>query len=169
MALRLRPYRLSDEAAALALNEAMLDDHFRFLLWWDETMSWPEYLAMLDRHRRGLDLGERQVRNAQLAAVVDGELVGRVSIRYELNEFLSRVGGHVGYGVAPSHRRKGYASEILAQALIILRAEGVDRVLVTCDDSNVASAKTIEQNGGVLDSILPPEDGEEAVRRYWIE
>src|SRR5580704_13991970 len=131
MALRLRPYRLSDEAAALALDEAMREDDFRFLLWWDETMSWSEYLAMLDRHRRGVDLDENQVRNAQLAAVVDGELVGRVSLRFALNEFLSRVGGHIGYCVAPSHRRKGYASEILAQGLVLLRAEGVDRVLVT--------------------------------------
>jgi predicted acetyltransferase len=100
VALLLRPYRLSDEAA-VALNEVMLDSHFRFLLWWDEAMSWPEYLVMLDHHRRGLDLKENQVRNAQLAAVVDGELVGRVAIRFEPNEFLSRVGGHVRYGVAP--------------------------------------------------------------------
>ena len=95
--------------------------------------------------------------------------MGRVSIRFELNEFLSRVGGHVGYGVAPSHRRKGYASEILTQALVLLRADGVDRVLVTCDDSNVASANTIERHGGVLDSIVPPDGDEEAIRRYWIE
>jgi predicted acetyltransferase len=109
------------------------------------------------------------VRGRQLVADVDGEIVGRVSLRFELNEYLTERGGHVGYGVAPAHRRKGYATEILRQALVVIRAEGVDPVLVTCDEHNVASFRTIERNGGVLESIAPPNYGElESVRRYWI-
>ena len=57
----------------------------------------------------------------------------------------------------------------MRQALVVIRAEGVDPVLVTCDEDNVASFRTIERNGGVLESIAPPNYGEpEHVRRYWI-
>jgi predicted acetyltransferase len=115
------------------------------------------------------------VRALQLIAEVEGELVGRVSIRFELNDFLAATGGHVGYAVVPTHRKKGYATEILQQALAILRAEGVVRVLVTCKDSNDGSRKVIEHCGGVFESIVPigPEEGlcsdtGEGVRRYWI-
>jgi predicted acetyltransferase len=98
---------------------------------------------------------------------VGTELVGRVSIRHELNAFLTDFGGHIGYGVRPSHRRHGYATEILCQALVIARAEGVDSVLVTCDDDNPASAVVIERAGGVLDDVRRAPDGTQK-RRYWI-
>lgn len=85
-----------------------------------------------------------------------------------LNDFFAREGGHVGYGVAPQYRRKGYALEILRQAINVARAEGVERVLVTCTEDNVGSRNVIERNGGVLESIVTAEDGR-SLRRYWIE
>jgi predicted acetyltransferase len=168
MTLRLRPYQLSDEAAALAAHDALLADDFHFLLGWGPPMTWADFLRALEDQRRGLNLTEDQVRAVQLAAVVDGELVGRVSIRFALNEFLAKHGGHIGYGVVPAHRRRGYASEILRQALVVIRAEGVDRVLVTCDDGNVGSSGAIERVGGVLESIVPSEISGAGLRRYWI-
>ena len=72
-----------------------------------------------------------------------------------LNDWLRLEGGHIGYGVLPGHRRRGYATEILRQSLVVARAHGVDRVLVTCDDDNAGSAAVIEANGGVLDPELP--------------
>jgi predicted acetyltransferase len=169
MSLRLRPYRTNDEPAAVAIHETMLSEHFHFLLGWESSMPWSAFLSSIEDQRRGRHLSQYQVRARQLVADVDGEIIGRVSLRFELNEFLVERGGHIGYGVAPAHRRNGYATEILRQALVIIRAEGVDAVLVTCDEDNVASARTIERNGGVFDSISPPSYGEvETVRRYWI-
>lgn len=160
---------MRDESAAIAIHEAMLGENFRFLLGWEPGMSWSSFLSLLEDERRGVHLAAHRVRGCQLVADVDGEIVGRVSFRFELNEYLAERAGHIGYGVAPSHRRMGYATEILRQALIVIRAEGVDPVLVTCDLDNVASARTIERNGGVLESVSPPSFGEtESVRRYWI-
>lgn len=107
-----------------------------------------------------------------LAVVGEGageHLVGRVSIRHQLNDELREVGGHVGYAVRPAVRGRGYATEILRLSLVLLREElGVDRALVTCDDHNIASARTIERNGGVLQDVRVPPGGGAAKRRYWI-
>lgn len=95
-----------------------------------------------------------------------GELVGMIDIRHRLNEYLLAFGGHIGYSVRKSCRRKGYATEMLAQTLAECRKLGLDRVLVTCDKENVASRKTILHNGGVLENEAP-EDGR-ITQRYWI-
>jgi predicted acetyltransferase len=169
MSLRLRPYRVNDEAAAVALHEVMRAEHFYFLLGWEPSMSWSTFLSTLEDQRRGTHASRDQVRGHQLVAEVDGEIIGRASLRFELNTYLLERGGHIGYAVAPAHRRKGYATEILRQALVVIRAEGVNPVLVVCNEDNVASSRTIERNGGVLESIEPPNYGEpESVRRYWI-
>ena len=80
-------------------------------------------------------------------------------------------GGHIGYGVRPAWRRRGYATEILRQSLVILRSYGVEHVLVTCDDANLGSAAVIEACGGVLERIVPGEESDDGVpfRRYWID
>jgi len=92
-----------------------------------------------------------------------GDVIGFVSFRHELNDFLLAEGGHIGYAIRPSRRREGHASRALALTLDRARDLGLARVLVTCDDANLASARTIERNGGVL------EDVRNSKRRYWIE
>ncbi|RRR98574.1 GNAT family N-acetyltransferase [Glycomyces terrestris] len=77
--------------------------------------------------------------------------LGRISIRHRLNEHLARIGGHIGYDVRPSARRRGHSTAMLAAALPHAAALGIDRALVTCDASNTASRKVIERNGGVLE------------------
>jgi predicted acetyltransferase len=140
-----------------------------FLLDHRADESWLAYLERRDANRRGEQLpeGTGWVASSLLAAIVDGELVGRVSIRHELNDWLARFGGHVGYIVIPSARRRGYGTEILRQALIIARSLGIDDVLVFCDVDNVASARVIEACGGQLESVVKGPEGD-FLRRYWI-
>jgi predicted acetyltransferase len=88
--------------------------------------------------------------------------IGRTSIRHELTEMLREVGGHIGYDVRPSLRRRGHATEMLRQALPIARQLGIDPVLVTCDVDNVGSRRVIEANGGRL------EDERHGKLRYWL-
>lgn len=90
------------------------------------------------------------------------DYLGSLSIRHELTPYLLEVAGHVGYSVRPGARRRGVATEALRLALPVAAGLGLDRVLVTCDTDNVASARVIEANGGVL------EDVRGVKRRYWV-
>lgn len=99
--------------------------------------------------------------------VEDGEYLGAISLRHELNGYLLELGGHIGYGIRPSARRRGLASWALERMLELAWDQGHDRILVTCDDANVGSAKTIEKNGGVLEDKR--EHGGAVTRRYWID
>ena len=99
----------------------------------------------------------------------DGEkIVGTIQIRHELNESLLTIGGHIGYAVRPSERRRGCATEMLSLALAECRALGIKKALVTCDAGNAGSARTIIKNGGVLENEFIEPDGN-IVSRYWIE
>jgi predicted acetyltransferase len=157
--VRLRPFRTNDEDAARATHEALKADDFTFLLDYVEDEPCDGYLERLDRQRRDIDLPDDRVPATFLAARLGDDLVGRVSIRHRLNDWLASYGGHIGYGVAPEHRRRGHAKQILCQALVVARAAGVDDVLVICDTNNVASARTIEACGGDFESLIEDPEG----------
>lgn len=95
-------------------------------------------------------------------------LLGAVNIRHYLNDYLFRFGGHIGDGIRPSERGKGYATEMIRLSLIECKKLGIDKVLMVCDKSNIASAKTIIKNGGILEKEFVDEDGE-INQRYWID
>jgi predicted acetyltransferase len=95
-------------------------------------------------------------------------LLGAVNIRHYLNEALLRDGGHIGDGIRPSERRRGYATEMIRLALIECKKLGIKRVLMVCDKDNIGSAKSIVRNGGVLENEITDEDGT-VEQRYWIE
>lgn len=94
-------------------------------------------------------------------------LVGAVDIRHSLNEALLLDGGHIGDGVRPSERRKGYATAMIALALDECRKLGIEKVLMVCNKENTGSAKSIQNNGGVLENEINVEG--ETVQRYWIQ
>ncbi len=107
---------------------------------------------------------------AHLWLIAGETFIGRVSIRYELNDWLRQTGGHVGYAIRPSFRQRGFGHRALALALVRLQERQVYRALLTCADSNFASARIIERAGGVLAETGPhPERPGEMIRRYWID
>jgi predicted acetyltransferase len=166
--LRLRPVRDGDEQVARVAQVEFEPDGFPFLLGRDPGQPWPAYVRQLARERRGLDLPLDRVASAFLLAHLGPEVVGRVSIRFTLTPWLRERGGHVGYGIRPAFRGRGYAREVLRQALVVARAEGVERVLLVCDQHNAASAAVIVGCGGVEEAPFVDEHGE-VHRRFWID
>lgn len=98
----------------------------------------------------------------------DGRIVGMVDIRHELNEACLNLFGGIGYSVRFSERRKGYATAMLALAKEICRDLGMKKLLVSCHKENIASAKTIQHNGGVLENEVVDHRNGEVLQRYWI-
>ena len=97
----------------------------------------------------------------------DKKVVGIIDLRHNLNNpVLSLWGGHIGYSVRPSERRKGYAKEMLRLMLEEARKRGLEKVMISCSTENEASERTILANGGVYEKTVPVED--EQIKRYWI-
>lgn len=167
--LTLRRLTLKDEVAFRNAVKAWdQNPGFMFARGFDPAMPFVDYLTFLKESEGGDNLATGLVADTILCAFVNKEIVGRVSIRHTLNDFLFRIGGHIGYGVLPLHRRKGYATQILQKALEETRRMGLEKVLVTCDDTNVGSIRTIEKCGGVLENKVDAGEGRPLKRRYWI-
>lgn len=134
------------------------------------------FVRALDDEARGVGLRPGLVPQSVFWLVrEDGQesgepvIVGASRLRHVLTQALEDVGGHIGYDVRPSERRKGYGTRLLALTLERARTAGLARVLLTCDTDNTASARIIEKNGGILSSrSVSPETGV-MVSRYWIE
>jgi predicted acetyltransferase len=169
VALVLRWPRLDEEDEFLRAHRATTPEAPRFLHDYEEGMPFPRYLDVLAEQERRMGLPPGHVPTTFLFAFEGERIVGRVSIRHELNEWLARGGGHIGYVVVPEFRRRGHATEILRLALRIAHERlGIERVLVTCDDDNVGSIRTIEKNGGTLQDVVTGPDLEKPKRRYWL-
>jgi predicted acetyltransferase len=98
----------------------------------------------------------------------DSKIIGMITIRHKLNEFLFNRGGHIGYSIRPTERKKGYGTLMLKLGLEKCRELNLIKVLITCDKINVASAKVIQNNNGKLENEVFNETFSEITQRYWI-
>lgn len=158
-------------------KESFLDGLIEFQ---NEGLPWMMHLKMDELRRdfngfvqamlkkRTLWTKDAPVDETELWAILDGVYVGEISIRHKLNADLRVVGGHIGYDTRPSYRGRGIASAMLKLMLPIAKQLGIEEVLITCNDSNVASIKVIEKNGGVLRETKPQFEGWPLKRYYWI-
>ncbi|MCE5236081.1 MAG: GNAT family N-acetyltransferase [Clostridiaceae bacterium] len=131
------------------------------------------YRAWMEKARRNefsetLDEGLVEATTFLAIRESDGALVGFIDVRHRLNEYLAKFGGHIGYSVRACERKKGYAKEMLFQALAYCKTLGLKRALVTCNDDNEASRRTILAHGGVMENTMTEDNGQ-VVERYWIE
>ena len=137
-------------------NYATLDEWLKFL----DSLS--------DRNQINPSSGFVEGSQYLLVDDVRKKVLGMVNLRHYLNDFLFRVGGHIGYSIRPDERRKGYGKLQLRLALEKMEELGVRDLMISCDCDNVASARTIEDCGGVLENVTySPEYGCD-IKRYWI-
>ena len=144
-----------DEAGIRAAHAELAADGFEFALGLDDATSFACWLETTADWAAGRNLPDGWVPAQFLVAVDDaGEVLGRVSIRFELHGWLKEIGGHVGYGVRPGARRRGVATALLRRGLDVLGEAGVDEALVTCDVDNTGSRRTIERCDGRFKDIV---------------
>ena len=125
---------------------------------------WVEQLHRLSD--RSVPVAEGQVHATHWWIVENGVYLGAIDLRHYLNDLLLEAGGHIGYSVRPAARGRGIATWALREVLLKGRPLGLERVLLTCADGNLASARTIERNQGVLEDVRETVLG--VKRRYWI-
>lgn len=128
------------------LKEYRLDKPNAKPLGCTEDTNYEEWLNKRTDEHNGVNLQEGRVPSSVYFLMDNDRIVGNLSIRHNIdNDFLSRYGGHIGYGVRPSERRKGYATIMLNLALEKCVELGIEDVMVTCKEDNIGSAKTIEK------------------------
>ncbi len=98
----------------------------------------------------------------------DNKVIGMLHLRLELNDQLKQIGGHIGYSIEPSERRKGYGTYILREGLKKAKKFQIDNIFITCDDDNIGSKKVIENNKGELKKTVYSEARKCLIRHYWI-
>lgn len=136
---------------------------------WDSDGDFAAHVQRLRDYAQGINLPANWVPASSYWLVRGGRILGVCDIRHRLAESLRDFGGHIGYSLRPNERNKGYGTEMLRLAMGKARQLGIDRVLVTCDKDNIASARVILKNGGVLDSESYSEKAGRVTQRYWID
>ncbi len=128
------------------------------------------YVRLLEEEAAGIGLAPGLVPQNTYWLVRDQlEIVGTSRLRHFLTPTLEDNGGHIGYSICPTDRRRGYGTHILALTVARARARGLARVLVTCDADNIGSARIIQKNGGLLASESVSHTSGQLVSRYWID
>ena len=131
--------------------------------------NFEEYCQKLISQETGDNLPTGYVNATNLWLIDKDIYIGKISIRHTLTEHLLKIGGHIGYIIAPRYRGLGYGTKILELGLQEAAKLGLKKVLVTCNLTNIGSAKIIERNGGVLENEVFDEEASDWKKRYWIE
>ena len=132
-----------------------------------EKMPYDDWLWQLKNNSNEKTVNPEWVVSSTFFAISDGVIVGMIDIRHTLNQFLREYGGHIGYGVRPTERNKGYATEMLRLAIEYCKEIDIEKVMLACYKKNEASGKTIEKCGGILEKEFVYSDGK-IVQVYWI-
>lgn len=172
MSLQFKSPTLDDKKAVLVFKDAYLSHYddttihgsselHRFCD--DDFDKWLDYVyAPIGTNWFGYD----KVASDTLLIYKDSQVVGIVNIRYDLTEFLLKIGGHIGYSTHPDFQGQGIANAALAYALDLLKGQSIDKALITCHQDNIGSSCVIQKNGGTLESVI--EFDNKKVCRYWI-
>lgn len=152
-----------------AIEESNREPDIRFLPKPELGQTFEEFVQMKRDQSQGIRVPEGLVPSTELWLIDQEEFIGRTNIRHTLNTWLYEIGGHIGYWIKPSKRGKGYGKKILELALIEAKKLGITNALVTCDTTNMNSAKVIEANGGVLENIVDNGPDNPPKKRYWIK
>jgi predicted acetyltransferase len=130
-----------------------------------------EYLTICKQYENPETVPEDLVPATQFLLIrqCDNRLVGMIQIRHCFNEYLEKYAGHIGYSIRPSERKKGYAKRMLKMALPFCKELGLQKVLISCNDTNIGSEKTIIANGGVYESTVTEPNTNRDLKRFWIE
>ncbi|PYQ30126.1 MAG: GNAT family N-acetyltransferase [Acidobacteria bacterium] len=165
----LRRLREDDEAVFVrAIASWPRDEATTFAPNFDPAAGVGEYVRLLDAQARGERLPDGWVPSITMFGFAGDEVVGRLQFRRVLNERLLLIGGNIGYAVLPQFRGRGYAKSMLRQGLTLACAEGLRRVLITCDEDNRASARIIESVGGKLENVVSTGEATPRKARYWV-
>lgn len=130
-------------------------------------MSFDELLVSWAEEKTDLAYAKNFVPSQLFFLVDDHKIIGAIHLRFELNDHLKQIGGHIGYGIRPSERRKGYVIEMMTRIMTEVKKHEIKKLFLTCDKENLASSRTIEKCGGILEAISDFEGKE--IRKYWID
>lgn len=135
-----------------------------------ENIDYKDWLMKIENENKGINMEEGRVPSTVFFLMNDGnKILGHISIRHNIdNAFLKLYGGHIGYGIRPSERNKGYGTIMLHLALIKCKELGLEDVMITCKDNNVGSYKIIENNYGIQKDLIYIKEENSYFRRYWI-
>ena len=172
--MELRRLKLEDEAAFFEALSQWPEEDREWLSWhWRPGVTFPEIVEKMDQESLGVGLPAHLVPATMFYGFQDGAIVGRLHLRHRLNEALTVRGGHIGYAVNPPSRGKGFATAMLKLGLRRAAELGIDRVMITCAESNVGSWIAIERAmkefGGILESTFVDQKDGQKVRKYWVE
>lgn len=164
----LRELNKNDEAAFnKAIEQTPSDPNFAH--YYDKGISFDRYLYILNSVKLGFELPPDHVPATILYGFQDGNIVGRLTLRYNLNEEMQNTVGHIGVIVIPDYRKQGFATQMMKQGLEIAQRADMPRILLTCSDDAETPRKLIEKCGGVLENTYMDQAEKKLKRRYWVD